>query len=163
MQDEMNNTPNQNLNEWAEQGGPPALKTGLADLFGSTPAISRSLDDQILHAARQQSIRRNRMRWTIRYAIGSLAAAAAVILIAIKTTHRDQPIIGNPQPAVATSQDVNHDGKLDMLDAFLMARKVAANDPFSKDWDFNHDGTVDTKDVDVVAFSAVKLKEGEVR
>jgi hypothetical protein len=162
MQETMDNNPEQNLDQLAQQGGPPALKTGLTDLFGSTPAISRSLDDQILHAARQQSIRRNRMRWTIRYAIGSVAAAAAVILIAIKTTHRDQPTI-NPSAAVATTEDVNRDGKLDMLDAFLVARKVAANEPLTKEWDFNQDGAVDTKDVDVVAFGAVKLKGGDVR
>ena len=140
-----------------------ADKSGLAGLLGSTPAISRSLDDQILHTARQQSIRRNRLRWTIRYAIGSVAAAAAVILIAIKTTHRDQPTINDPSAAVATTEDVNRDGKLDMLDAFLVARKVAANESLTKEWDFNQHGAVDTKDVDVVAFGAVKLKGGDVR
>ena len=29
--------------------------------------------------------------------------------------------------------------------------------------DFNHDGIVDTKDVDVIALGAVKLKGGEIR
>jgi len=163
MRETMDNTPEQNFDQWAQQGGPPALKSGLTDLFGSTPAISRSLDNQILQAAHQQSIRRNRMRWTIRYAIGSVAAAAAVVLIAIKTTHREQPMVSNPSAAVASAQDVNRDGKLDILDAFLVARKVAANESLTKEWDFNHDGTVDTKDVDVVAFGAVKLKGGDVR
>lgn len=152
----MNNNPEQDLEQWAEQGGPPSLKTGLGGLFG-TPAVSRFTDEQILAAAAQQSIRRNRMRWTIRYAIGSIAAAAAVILIAIKITHREQPTFESDR-AVASSEDVNRDGKLDILDAFLMARKVAAKEPLTKDWDFNHDGMVDNKDVDVVAFSAVKIK-----
>ena len=160
MQDAMENTPEKNLDQWAEQGGPPGLRVGLTSIYGSMPAIGRSMDERILNAVRQESIRRNRMRWVIRYAIGSVAAAAAVILIAIKMTHHDQPTINNSTASVATTEDVNHDGKLDILDAFLMARKVAANEPLTKEWDFNHDGTVDTKDVDVVALAAVKLKGG---
>jgi len=160
MQDAMENTPEKNLDQWAEQGGPPRLKSGLTTIFGSAPSITRQTDDQILNALRQDSIRRNRMRWVIRYAIGSVAAAAAVILIAIKTTHHDQSAINNSDASVAITEDVNRDGKLDILDAFLMARKVAANEPLMKEWDFNHDGTVDSKDVDVVAFAAVKLKGG---
>src|SRR6266513_1853412 len=87
--DAMGNTPEQNLDQWADQGGPPGLKAGLNGLMGSAPAMARSFDEQILAAAREQSARRHRMRWMIRYAIGSVAAAAAVILIAISTTHRE--------------------------------------------------------------------------
>jgi len=159
----MDNTPEKNLDQWAEEGGPPRLKAGLAEIFGSAPAIARSMDDRILGAAREQSIRRNRMRWTIRYAIGSVAAAAAVVLIAIKMNRHDQPIVNDPTPAVATAEDFNRDGSVDMIDAFLMARKVAAKESLAKEWDFNHDGAVDTKDVDVVAFSAVKIKGGDLR
>jgi len=121
------------------------------------------MDERILGAVRQQAIGRNRMRWVIRYAIGSVAAAAAVVLIAIKTAHHDQPTVSNPAASVASAEDVNRDGKLDILDAYLMARKVAAKEPLTSEWDFNHDGIVDTKDVDVVAFGAVKLKGGDVR
>ena len=154
----MNRTPENNLDQWAEQGGPPQLKASLSDLMGSSPAVPRSLDEQILSAARQQSIGRNRRRWMIRYAIGSVAAAAAVILIAIKTTHQERRTANYSAEAVASSEDVNRDGKLDILDAYFVARKVAANEPLNKEWDFNRDGAVDNKDVDVVAFSAVKIK-----
>jgi hypothetical protein len=161
MSDAMENTPEKNFDQWAEQGGPPRLKAGLAEIFGSAPAMARSMDDRILSAAREQSIRRNRMRWTIRYAIGSVAAAAAVVLIAIKMNRHDQPIINNPAPAIATAEDFNRDGSVDMIDAFLMARKVAGQEWLAKEWDFNHDGAVDAKDVDVVAFAAVKIKGAE--
>src|SRR4051812_6878471 len=108
MQEAMDNTPDKNLQDWAEQGGPPALKAGLSGLFDQAPAIARSFADQILRAARQQSIRRNRMRWTIRYAIGSIAAAAAVVLIAVKTTHHAQRTVNDRSAAVVTSEDLNH-------------------------------------------------------
>lgn len=161
MNDAMDNTPDKNLDQWAEQGGPPRLKAGLAEIFGPAPAIAQSMDDRILSAVREQSIRRNRMRWTIRYAIGSVAAAAAVVLIAIKMNRQDQPVINDPAPVVATAEDFNRDGSVDMIDAFLMARKVAAKESLAREWDFNHDGAVDTRDVDVVAFAAVKLKGGD--
>src|SRR5881397_800565 len=86
MQEAMDNTPEKNLERWADEGGPPRLKASLTSVFGAAPAIGRAIDDQILGAVRQQSIRRNRMRWAIRYAVGPVAAAAAVILIAIKMT-----------------------------------------------------------------------------
>ena len=159
MTDAMDNNPEPNLDQWAQQGGPPQLKAGLTGLFGSAPAVSRFTDEQILAAARQQTIRRNRMRWMTRYAIGSIAAAAAVVLIAIKINHRHQPAFESDRE-VASSEDVNRDGKLDILDAYFMARKAAANEPMSKEWDFNHDGNVDNKDVDIVALAAVKIKSG---
>src|SRR3954463_75195 len=118
MQEAMDKTPDNNLDQWAEQGSPPRLKAGLENLFGSTPAVSRAMDEQILSAARQQTIPHNRMRWMIRYAIGPIAAAAAVILIAVKVNHRDQASVNARSAAVAQAEDVNHDGKLDMLDAF---------------------------------------------
>jgi hypothetical protein len=163
MQDAMENTPEQNLEQWAEQGGPPRLKAGLSELFAAAPAMGREVDDRILGAIRNQAAARHRMRWVIRYAIGSLAAAAAVLVIAIKTSHRDQPDVPAPAAAVANAQDVNKDGKLDILDAYLMARKVEKKESLGSELDFNHDGVIDGKDVDVVAFGAVKLKGGDLR
>ena len=121
------------------------------------------MDERILTAVRREAVGRNRMRWVIRYAIGSVAAAAAVIVVAIKVTHHQQPAVNYSGAVVVSAEDVNHDGKLDILDAFLMARKVAAHEKLGNEWDFNHDGIVDTKDVDVIALGAVKLKGGEIR
>ena len=159
MNDAMDNTPEKTSINGRSRGAARAESRTGRDLRLGVPS-SRAMDEQILNAARDHSVRRNRMRWTIRYAVGSVAAAAAVILIAIKMNRHDQPIVNNPAPAIATAEDFNRDGKLDMIDAFLMARKVVSAET-SQEWDFNHDGAVDTKDVDVVAFAAVKLKGGE--
>src|SRR5258705_4810810 len=102
------------------------------------------------------------MRWVMRYSIGSMAAAAAVIVIVFKTTHHDRPA-QNPAGIVAAAEDLNHDGKIDILDAYLMAKSLAANQAQSKDRDFNRDGTVDAKDVDVIALAAVTLNGGQIR
>ena len=102
------------------------------------------------------------MRWVMQYAIGSIAAAAAVILVVLKVTHHERPAQKSAD-VVAEAEDLNHDGKIDILDAYLMAKSLAAKAAQTKDWDFNRDGTVDARDVDVVALATVKLRGGEVR
>jgi hypothetical protein len=85
-------------------------------------------------------------------------------------------------------KDIDHNGRVDILDAFLLARQIKAggqlggdrlvlpgvapkagspktdlsrfSGPVSPAWDFNGDGVIDQKDVDAVAMSAVKLKGG---
>jgi len=161
----MDDTSDNSMERWAEEGGPAKLREGLGAIYGGGPAISRVVDERILAAAREQAGRRARMRWVMRYAIGSVAAAAAVILVVFKVTHhdRDNRVPQNPAGVVAAAEDLNHDGKIDILDAYLMAKSLAANQAQTKDWDFNRDGTVDARDVDVVALAAVKLKGAEVR
>jgi len=165
MSDAMENTSDNSMERWAEEGVPEKLREGLAGIYGRAPAISRKLDEAILSGAREQAARRARMRWVMRYAIGSVAAAAAVILVVFKVTHHDrgERTAQNSVDVVAVAEDLNHDGKIDILDAYLMAKSLAANEAHAKDWDFNRDGTVDAKDVEVVALAAVKLRGGEVR
>jgi hypothetical protein len=162
MAEFMDHTRDEQLERWAEQGGPPALKGALSGMYGGTPAISREMDERILSAARDQRARRVRMRWVMRYAIGGIAAAAAVILIVINM-QRDPGTQPGGTPAVAIAEDLNRDGKLDILDAYLVAKSLANSEPLAKEWDVNGDGVVDAKDVDAVALAAVKLRMEEVR
>jgi hypothetical protein len=162
MQESMDNRRDDNIERWVEEGGPPQLRARLSALYGNGPAISRGVDERILGAAREEMARRVRMRWVMRYAIGSVAAAAAVVLIVMRTTHQDQPPAKNGA-AVVAAEDLNRDGKIDILDAYLMARSLAAKEAMAGEWDFNHDGMVDGRDVDVIALAAVKLKGEEIR
>jgi hypothetical protein len=163
MQEPMDNRREENIERWAEEGGPPQLRESLSEIYGSGPAVSRAVDERILGAAREQMARRVRMRWMMRYAIGSVAAAAAVVLIVIRTTHHAQPAAKSGAAMVAAAEDVNRDGKIDILDAYLMARSLAAKEAIAREWDFNHDGIVDGRDVDVIALAAVKLRGEEIR
>jgi hypothetical protein len=149
------------IERWADEGGPSALKAGLSGIYGARPAMGRGLDERILGAAREQAARRTRMRWMIRYAVGGIAAAAAVILIVINV-NQPKPD-GQQTGTVVVAQDLNRDGRLDILDAYLLAKGIAEKQPLSKEWDVNGDGVVDGKDVDAMALAAVKLKMEEVR
>jgi hypothetical protein len=92
------------------------------------------------------------------------AAAAAVVLVAAAGALW-RGGLGAPAPAARTpvgigrADDVNRDGRVDVLDAFALARAVDAGDRRSG-WDLNRDGVVDKGDVDAVAMAAVSLGGG---
>ena len=64
-----------------------------------------------------------------------------------------------PFSGIARADDVNRDGRVDVLDAFALARAVDAGEGRPA-WDFNRDGAVDRADVDAVALAAVSLGGG---
>ncbi len=163
MADFMDNTRDNQLERWADEGGPPSLRSALSGLYGTGPAISRALDERVLGMAREQHARRIRMRWVMRYAIGSVAAAAAVILVVINLPRNQGTSESGKAAAVAVAEDLNRDGKLDILDAYLLAKRLADQQPLAKEWDVNGDGVIIGKDVDAVALAAVKLKLEDVR
>ena len=53
--------------------------------------------------------------------------------------------------------DIDESGTVDIVDAFLMSRKVRAGDGVPEDWDFDRDGEVGKGDVEAVAIAAVSL------
>jgi predicted anti-sigma-YlaC factor YlaD len=92
------------------------------------------------------------------------AAAAAVAIVAVAGALW-RTGFGPPSPAAtspaatARVDDVNRDGRVDVLDAFALARAVEAGDS-SPAWDVNRDGAVDEGDVEAVALAAVSLGGG---
>ena len=57
----------------------------------------------------------------------------------------------------ANAMDIDESGTVDIVDAFLMSRKVRAGDGVPEDWDFDRDGEVGKGDVEAVAIAAVSL------
>jgi hypothetical protein len=62
--------------------------------------------------------------------------------------------------AAEVASDIDHSGRVDILDAFKLARQIKAGLQPSEKWDMNGDGLVNRKDVDLVAFAAVRLDQG---
>lgn len=149
---------------------PDAVKAALKKRFGPVPDVPSNIDQLILADARRhfeqhgpgaqrptRHRRVSRWQWTL---IGSSLAAACVLFFAMK-----------PQPpqfehtfaarSVAVSadaestSDVDRNGRVDILDAFAMARQIRSGQ--GTRYDMNHDGRLDTLDIDIVAREAVKL------
>ena len=136
---------------------PQGLKRDLASAYAADPNVPAAVDEAILG----KLSRRHRLRFIMR--LGSLAAAAAVALLVVHqivTRQESSPI----QLSVAVArEDLNSDGRVDVLDAFYLARQVAQSQPTKPQWDFNGDGNVDRADADAVALAAVSLNRANVQ
>lgn len=129
------------LDPAAQPGVPPG---------GLRPGVEQA----ILNGARQGARavqRRKRAGRALRWAL-PLPAAAALLFLLVRPA-------GEPAPAPASSADVNRDGRVDVLDAFLLAR--ALDQGTAPAWgDVDGDGRVDASDVDAVARRAVRIQGG---
>ena len=63
-------------------------------------------------------------------------------------------------PAAFAKEDINHDGYVDILDAFAVARQLKGESRPDTHLDVNGDGVVDERDVQVIATRAVELPKG---
>ena len=56
-------------------------------------------------------------------------------------------------------EDLNHDGKVDILDAFMLAKQLQGKPALDRTLDLNGDGIVDNRDVEIIAVHAVSLEK----
>ena len=139
------------------------LRTDLNALFESQFAkdeVPPEIDRAVLDRARQYLVRPQRRRPVLRWA-ASAAAVAAVIILTFSLNLKEKPHLSIVDSACAEAQaDIDRNGRVDILDAFALARHIeSASQPELK-LDINGDGLVNRDDVDLVAFAAVRLDKG---
>ena len=89
-------------------------------------------------------------------------ATAAVVLIAFLVAIFHLPRKPGSAPTVMLVRgDINHDGQVDILDAFALARELKDGTPLGHGFDLNGDGVVDERDVATLAVRAVSLDNGK--
>jgi hypothetical protein len=94
-----------------------------------------------------------RRRLRLAAVVGAMGAVAAAIVVAVVIPGN---VRTSPRSPLAVREDVNTDGRVDMLDAYMIA-KAWAGDAAEPTWDFTGDGRVDGDDVKAVAGIAVRL------
>jgi len=62
-------------------------------------------------------------------------------------------------PAQFAREDLNRDGKIDILDSFALARELKNGDSLPAYLDVNGDGVVNEQDVNAIASRAVALRK----
>ena len=145
---------------------PDALVAALRGVYARDVHVPRELDSRILNDARAGFARRNRFRSRLLYS--GFAAAAAILIVGIVlpqlypgahdmpgqrvTTHMLSVMPSPPQ-----AEDVDHSGKVDILDAFVVAKLVETGKQVEATYDVNGDGKVDQSDVDRIARAAVAV------
>jgi hypothetical protein len=142
----------------AQGGASKQLRADLRALFEPGGTVPPEVDRAILAQARRRLARPRRLVIRLRWAAG-ITAAAAVIMVGATlyfgtAGHNHPSSIIHHQSAMA---DIDNNGRVDILDAFRLARHIEAGDVTEKNWDLNGDGRIDRTDVDAVAFAAVRL------
>ena len=131
---------------------PARLSEDLKALYVPSRIIPPQIDASILAAAREHLADAAQSRRIVQYPRW-LAAAAVVALAAVLaslwfSTRRS--------PELAR-EDLNRDGRVDVLDAFALARRLQQGAAADRLFDINGDGVVDQKDIEAIAVRAVKL------
>jgi hypothetical protein len=138
---------------------PADLKALFKPQFGVPPGVDRAVMDRANKhfVALQSGKGRRRIHWGWR-----IAAAAAVVIFAfsLDLTKQAGPTKIRSPLSKTQAVDIDRNGRVDILDAFKLARHIETNSPPEKAWDINGDGRIDRSDVDIVAHAAVRLDKG---
>ena len=143
--------------ESPEPQAPQRLIDDLAALYGAEVPVPPHVDEAIAARARQRFVGLRRSRLVLRLVeVG--AAAAAILLVFWLVDFGPQPQQPGPATArAADKHDLDGNGRVNILDAFVLARHVESAAVPRSEWDLNGDGLVDRQDVDAVAMAAVTL------
>jgi hypothetical protein len=131
----------------------PELARDLGVLTRSPVEVPSSVDDAMLAAIRSHFQERPRRRpWlsALRLAPWGAAAAAMITVMVVLTRN----------PEATRTRDLDRNGRVDILDAFALARWIESGQPLDVTMDFNGDGAVDRLDADDIAMHAVSLEQG---
>lgn len=141
-----------------DDGLPPRLIADLRDAFGQTPATPDGFDHRVLVAATSRKQLRQMPKWRLVLPIASGAAAACLLL----ATWFASPVHRTQYPPVSAGSnlhgDLNADGTVNVLDAYLLARRVDRSEPLDSRWDIDGNSRVDRRDADQIAALAVSLR-----
>ena len=159
--------PNRQPADDAEAKLPESLVNDLRAAFAGRVEVPGEVDARIWAEARRHSLGQQRRRVLVRRLTAGTAAAASIALVAWlawPAGYLAEPSPTRPEakfaaqaPALAPSR------RVDILDAFALARKLEQQAPVDAAWDLNQDGQVDHQDVRVLAARAVSLEERAIQ
>jgi len=122
--------------------------------------VPPTVDEAILRAARERlaPVQTTRFRWL---PLPPWIVAATAVFVAIALVFvRLQPRRGDAKQSDFAKQDLNHHNRMNILDAFALARQLKQGTVSDMRLDVNGDGVVDEQDVRIIAAEAVKLDKG---
>ena len=142
----------------------PKFSEDLNTLFKPQFSVPPELDRAIMDQANRRLVQRHWRHRVFRHiSLWRIAAAAAVIIFAfsLNLTQKPGPSTSRTVLVKAQAVDIDENGRVDILDAFKLARHVEFSGRTEKKWDVNGDGLVDRNDVDLVALAAVRLDKNK--
>ena len=155
------------LDHMSDDGLPEGYRAELKNRYGPMPNIPSDIDTAILADARRhltthRALVGRQKRWSAwQWAAMATTVAAAAVMCVVwlpNQTGQDGAVNMASDTASAVANDVNSDvdqnGRIDILDAFAMARQIRSGE---RTHDINSDGRFDELDVKLVAERAVML------
>ena len=158
---------------------PLKMQSALRDAFRSTEPIDTEIDQSILLQAREHleqtgkiHVTQESQSWSRGVWISIATVAAALFLVASLTMFRNGSDQSGPSSmgiarstngAELAREDLDGNGRVDILDAFLLARQLEQGEVNNPAWDLNGDGKVDQMDVQQAAMFAVRLNNGSTK
>ena len=145
--------------EFTDESLPKPLIDALRRIEGHRDVLVPPEADAAILASAQFAIARRRWRRRAYRIVATSGAAAAVLMIGAwwgGLLHRQT----TPSPqSIALRNDLDGDGRVDILDAFYLAKRIDGPNP-QKSWDVNGDDKIDRADVDAIAAVAVRVGGG---
>jgi len=139
-----------------ENGLHRRLEEDLGRIYGASVTVPEAVDASIRAHGRRHLAARRRSRLVLRW----VAAAAAVLLataVLADVFHLNRPAPEAKQRPRVLAEDVDGNGRINVLDAFALARRLEAGAVKDRRFDVTGDGRVDEADVDWIARRAVRL------
>jgi hypothetical protein len=136
------------------------LKSDLNTLFKQRLVVPPEIDRAILDKASRKLIRPRSRFYILRWAGPVAAAAAIIIFVCIGNIHKVNIKPDQMNNIAKVSDDFDNSGKVDILDAFKLAKSIQSGKSINRKWDINGDGRVDDGDVKTIAYAAVSLNKG---
>jgi hypothetical protein len=137
---------------------PPKLVAALKQVHPARVVfVPVTVDKAVLNAARRHLTKpqgvgfRAIRRWVWWPALGTACALAALVA---------HFVFKQANMSMLAREDLNRDGRVDILDAFQLARELQSGAKPAAGLDLNGDGVVDRRDAEVIAAQAVKLQKG---
>ena len=143
---------------------PEELIDALRSYSNQRVLVSAVSDQNVLRLAKQalrKRTGRHRARQRLWWAAAALAAIALVIFSILGIDRGRQQTMHNAPAVVAETGDLDGNGRVDIFDAFALARSLKQRTA-SPVGDVNGDGVVDGRDVATLAQRAVQLPKGGV-
>lgn len=128
---------------------PAKLAAALKDGARRKIFVPSAVDDAVLKAARAQlrPAKSRVIHWPRWVMWPALAGACGIIALVVRML----------SPTQFAREDLNRDGKVDILDSFALARELKNGGSLPAFLDVNGDGVVDGRDVNAIASHAVAL------
>jgi hypothetical protein len=133
------------------------LSRDLTSLYTARIDVPSDIDEAVRARIRERAALRRRGRSAWRDARPWLAAACLVVVAGAAFVFLRGAPRGGP-PETVRAADVDASGRIDILDAFALARMIERGAIGAQPaHDVNGDGAVDRADVDAIAMEAVSL------